>query len=111
MMQAMDNLRLSFLGLDNGGLFQKKAHLLEAEQKANTGNAGLVLQDGLKQRQAFCDLVNSIWGLGIWCDISEVVEGIDKDGNGEISDQQDQSGAESGAQPENNDDGGDEDGI
>ena len=59
-MQALDNFRLSLYGLDNGGLFQKKSHMLEAEQEMNAGNVGLVYQDGLALRQKFCNLVNSI---------------------------------------------------
>ena len=30
-LQSLDNFRLSLYGLDNGGLFQKKSHMLEAE--------------------------------------------------------------------------------
>lgn len=85
-MQALDNLRLSFYGIENGGLFQKKAHMLEAEQKLNNGNVGLILQDSLTLRQNFCDLVNSIWGLGIWVEPSEVVLNIDRNGDGMIGD-------------------------
>ena len=91
-MQALDNFRLSLYGLDNGGLFQKKAHMLEAEQDMNAGNIKLVYQDGLTIRQKFCDIVNSIWGLGIWCEASETVTGIDKNLDGEVADNQDQSG-------------------
>lgn len=91
-MQALDNFRLSLYGLDNGGLFQKKAHMLEAEQDVNSGNVGLVYQDGLTLRQKFCDIVNSIWGLGIWCEASETVIGLDKNLDGEVSDNQDQTG-------------------
>ena len=91
-MQALDNFRLSLYGLDNGGLFQKKAHMLEAEQDMNAGNIKLVYQDGLTIRQKFCDIVNSIWGLGIWCEASETVVGIDKNLDGEVADNQDQSG-------------------
>jgi hypothetical protein len=89
---------LSLYGLSNGGLFQKKSHMLESEQQMNEGNVGLVYQDGLTIRQKFCDIVNSIWGLGIWCEASEVVVGIDQNMDGEISDNQDQSG-EAGEQP------------
>ena len=91
-MQALDNFRLSLYGLDNGGLFQKKAHMLEAEQDMNAGNIKLVYQDGLTIRQKFCDIVNSIWGLGIWCEASETVVDIDKNLDGEVADNQDQSG-------------------
>lgn len=84
-MQSLDNYRLSLYGLENGGLFQKKSHVLEAEQSMNSGKASLVMQDCLTQRQNFCDVVNSIWGLGIWCEISEPAIGLDKDFDGEIS--------------------------
>ena len=32
-LQSLDNLRLSTYGIDNGGLFEKKAHKLEEEQQ------------------------------------------------------------------------------
>lgn len=67
-LQSLDNMRLTGLGLNNGGFYQKKEHMLEAEQEMNMGHANLVYQDGLIQRQEFCRTVNSIWGLGIWCD-------------------------------------------
>lgn len=98
-MQALDNYRLSLYGLDNGGLFQKKSHMLEAEQKMNSGNSGLVMQDGLTIRQNFCDMVNAIWGLGIWCEISETVLNMDTDGDGMAIDNNDQSGVP-GEQPQ-----------
>lgn len=91
-MQALDNFRLSLYGLDNGGLFQKKSHMLEAEQEMNAGNVGLVYQDGLSLRQKFCNLVNSIWGLGIWVEPSETVLNLDYDQDGDIDDDKDQSG-------------------
>lgn len=97
-MQSLDNFRLSLYGLDNGGLFQKKSHMLEAEQEMNNGNVGLVYQDGLTIRQKFCDIVNNIWGLGIWCEASETVTGLDKNLDGEVSDTQDQTGVQ-GEQP------------
>lgn len=77
-MQAMDNYRLSLYGLDNGGLFQKKSHMLEAEQKMNTGTNSLVYTDGLKYRQDACTIINSIWGLSVWCDKSESLEEIEQ---------------------------------
>ena len=59
-MQSLDNLRLSGYGIDNGGLFEKKAHELQSEADINGGPVGLVLQDGLSIRQNFCNIVNSI---------------------------------------------------
>lgn len=91
-MQALDNLRLSQLGLDNGGLFQKKAHMLEAESERNSGNVGIVAQDGLTRRQHFCDVLNSIWARGTWVESSETFIGIDKDLSGEISDTTNEGG-------------------
>lgn len=73
-MQSLDNLRMSFLGIKNGGIFQKKAHMLQEEQDINESNVDLVLLDGLKERQKFCMLANAIWGLGIWCEIRKTKE-------------------------------------
>lgn len=91
-MQSLDNLRLSLYGLQNAGLFQKKSHMLESEQEMNGGVTGLIMQDGLTLRQQFCNIVNSIWGLGIWVEVSENVTGIDKNMDGAIQDDFDQSG-------------------
>lgn len=98
-MQAIDNLRLSAYGIGEGALFEKKSHMLQSEQQMNAGNEALVYQDGLSLRQKFCDIVNSIWGLGIWCEPSEHVTGIDSNIDGEIMDNQDQSGMMQGEQP------------
>lgn len=99
-MQSLDNFRLGTIGLENGGLFQKKAHMLQDEQSMNAGaGIGPIMQDGLTLRQTFCDIVNSIWGLGIWCEVSETVDELDRDMNGALEDEQDMYGAEEGAQP------------
>ena len=81
-MQSLDNLRLSTYGIDNGGLFEKKAHELQSEADLNGGPVGLVLQDGLSIRQNFCNIVNSIYGLGIWCEPAENIIGADTNGDG-----------------------------
>ena len=102
-LQSLDNFRLSTYGLDNGGLFQKRQHMLQSEQEMNAaggGSVGLIMQDGLSIRQRFCDIVNSVWGLGFWCDVSENASGSDKNRDGELSDQKDQSGSMSGDQPQ-----------
>lgn len=85
-MQSLDNLRLSGYGIDNGGLFEKKAHELQSEADLNGGPVGLVLQDGLSIRQNFCNIVNSIWGTAIWCEPAENIIGADKDGDGLVYD-------------------------
>ena len=82
-LQGLDNLRLSMLGLDNGGIYEKKTVVTDSQMMMNYSPTSLVYQDGLTLRQNFCDTVNSIWGLGIWCDASESVLGIDKNMDGE----------------------------
>lgn len=64
-MQSLDNLRLAGYGIQNGGLFEKKSHELQTEADINGGPVGLVMEDGLKIRQHFCDLANKVWGLSI----------------------------------------------
>lgn len=85
-LQSVDNLRLSTLGLENGGLFEKKAHLLESENDVNQANCSLIMEDGLKIRQNFCNIVNAIWGLEIWCEPSESYLQTDVDGDGDATD-------------------------
>ena len=101
-MQSLDNLRLSGYGIDNGGLFEKKAHVLQSEADINGGPVGLVLQDGLSIRQNFCNIVNSIWGIGIWCEPAENIIGADTDGDGLTYDRND-DGQQSGMEGEKND--------
>jgi hypothetical protein len=85
-MQSLDNFRLSTYGIDNGGLFEKKAHELQSEADLNGGPVGLVLQDGLSIRKNFCNIVNSIWGLGIGCEPAQNIIGADTDGDGLVYD-------------------------
>ena len=106
-MQSLDNLRLSGYGIDNGGLFEKKAHELQTEADINGGPVGLVLQDGLSIRQNFCNIVNSIWGIGIWCEPAENISGADLNGDGVIYDRND-AGQSSGVDSSNTDNGGTE---
>lgn len=81
-LQSLDNFRLSLYGLETGGLFQKKSHMLEAEQAMNAGIAKLPLSDGLIIRQQACDIANSLWGIGVSCEISE--SAIEMDTNGDM---------------------------
>lgn len=70
-MQSLDNLRLSGYGLDNGGLFEKKAHELQAEADINGGPIGLISDDGLSIRKNFCVIANALWGLSMNCEIND----------------------------------------
>ena len=64
-MQAIDNLRLSTLGLKNGGLFEKQGTILQSESDMANSNTDLILQDGLSIRQEFCNIVNKVFNLHI----------------------------------------------
>jgi plasmid stability protein len=83
-MQSVDNIRLSLHGLDAGGIFEKKQHVNDMEMMMNQSPTSLVYEDGLTIRQNFCDIVNSIWGLGIWCDAGESAMGVDANMDGQI---------------------------
>ena len=107
-MQSLDNLRLSAYGIDNGGLFEKKAHELQTEADINGGPVGLVLQDGLSIRQNFCNIVNALYGLGLWCEPAENITGADMDGDGLMYDRND-DGAQTGTDNTNSNTGGGED--
>ena len=85
-MQSLDNYRLSTYGIDNGGLFEKKAHELQSEADINGGPVGLVQQDYVSIRQNFCNIVNSIWGWGIWYEPSETITKADTNGDGLLYD-------------------------
>lgn len=80
-LEALNNHRLSFLGIDSTGTYQKSTYVNQS-QTANANTAiSLVLNDGLLQRQHACDLINSIWGLGVWCELNEALVGdINMDG-------------------------------
>ena len=105
-MQSLDNLRLSGYGIDNGGLFEKKAHELQSEADINGGPVGLVLQDGLSIRQNFCNIVNSIWGIGIWCEPAENIMGADANGDGVMYDRN-EGGENGGVDTKQSSEGGD----
>lgn len=83
-MQALDNFRLGLHGVPNGGLFDKSQYVNNAQTNMNLGGAdvSLTMMDGLLIRQNFCNIVNSIWGLGIWCEPSETIVNMDINGDG-----------------------------
>lgn len=90
-MQTLDNIRLSAYGLSTNGVQTKSAHMLETEQDRNANNDSFVYQDGLSLRQHFCKLVNSIWGLGIWCEPAQTMTGVDTEGDGDLYDETEQT--------------------
>lgn len=99
-MEAYDNFRLQLYGLKNGGLFEKSAYVNDTVAGNIQANAGLQYQDGLTLRQEFCLIANRVWGTQIWCDTSEIVQNMDRNMDGSITDTQDQgSSMEGAAQP------------
>lgn len=103
-LQGLDNLRLSTHGLESGGVFEKKSHTLEKEQAMNASNTGLVMQDTTSVFQNFCNIVNSIWGLGIWYEPSENIVGdLDGDSVAYDTDQEQMNSGSSNEEVENND--------
>ena len=87
-MQSLDNFRRSCYGLKSGGVFEKKAHELQSEAMVNQSNTDLIFMDSLKRRQDFCDLVNLVFGLTIWCEPSETATGIDSNMDGSTVDEE-----------------------
>ena len=70
-MKSIDNLRLSGYGIENGGIYEKKAHELNAEAEINEGSTSARLQDGLKIRQNAIEIANALWGENMTVDIAE----------------------------------------
>ena len=108
-LQSLDNYRLSLLGCDSGGLFQKKQHMLGAENEMNEQKSHRVLQDGLNNRQNACNIMNSIWFDtdselgGVWCMVNESESGMDIDGDGTMySNQQPSATTEGGSNETDN---------
>ncbi len=101
-MQAIDNFRLGLHGVPNGGLFDKSQYVNNEQTNMNLGGAdvSLTLMDGLSIRQNFCNIVNSIWGLGIWCEPSETIVNMDLNGDGTAYDRNENG--ENGGQENDN---------
>lgn len=64
---SLTNFLKSITGVANAGVFDKKAHLLQEEQKLNGSNSDDVYYNGLRLRQEFCILVQAYYGYPIWC--------------------------------------------
>lgn len=102
-MQALDNIRMQGYGLPNGGIFEKKAHILESEQAMNQQAIDPVYQDGLSCRQHFCNIFNSIYGTSLWVMPAECVLDTDTNADGLAVDMKNEDNING---PENAPDGG-----
>lgn len=80
-MQGIDNLRESFYGLSNKGLYTKAEHTNDSENEMDSPTSSPLI-DGLKQRQRACDIINKIWGLGISVKINEGIDNSPMVGEG-----------------------------
>lgn len=94
-LESIDNYRLSLHGIENGGLFQKKSHMLESEQALAGNPASSVMKDAIQLRQNFCTIVNSIWPLGIWWEPDQNLNVMGADLMGD-----NQTGSDSGSDEE-----------
>lgn len=65
---SLTNFLKSITGVANAGVFDKKAHLLQEEQKLNGSNSDDIYYNGLRQRQEFCLMVQAYYGYPIWCE-------------------------------------------
>lgn len=83
-LQSLDNFRLSLYGLANGGLFQKNAYQNNAQTSMNGGSVGTPLTDGLLIRQHWCDVFNALTGAGVSCEISETAALMDRNMDGYV---------------------------
>lgn len=64
---SLDNFRKTISGIANAGVFDKKAHLLQAEQKLNGSNADDIYYNGLRLRQEFCLMLQAYYNYPTWC--------------------------------------------
>lgn len=65
---SLNNFLKSITGVANAGVFDKKAHLLQDEQRLNGSNADDVYYNGLRLRQEFCLMVQAYYKYPIWCE-------------------------------------------
>lgn len=65
---SLSNFLKSITGVANAGVFDKKAHLLQEEQKLNGSNSDDVYYNGLRLRQEFCLMFQAYYNYPIWCE-------------------------------------------
>lgn len=64
---SLTNFLKSITGVANAGVFDKKAHLLQEEQKLNGSNSDDIYYNGLRMRQEACLLIQAYYGYPVWC--------------------------------------------
>lgn len=63
--QSFDNLRKDILGVSNAGTFMKNSIQTDSEVEQNHNQGTQVMQNALRQRQEFCEIINKLWGLNV----------------------------------------------
>lgn len=101
-MQSLKNYQNSLYGLNAGGVFEKKEHELQGEAAANGGPDALIMQDYTSIRQNACNIINSIWNIGMWYEPSETITACDMNGDGALYDRN-ETGENSGIESEGGD--------
>lgn len=65
---SLTNFLKSITGVANAGVFDKKAHLLQEEQRLNGSNSDDIYYNGLRLRQEFCLLFQAYYNYPVWCE-------------------------------------------
>ena len=69
--QSFDNLRKDLIGVANGGTFMKQEHITDQETELNSNSGTAVLNNALRMRREWADLVNHYTGLNIEWSLQE----------------------------------------
>lgn len=73
-LQTLENFRLSTYGIENGGLFNKKAHELESEESINAGPVEGRLVRSLNCREDAMKIARAVFGIKMRCVLSQEVQ-------------------------------------
>lgn len=69
-LQTLENFRLSTYGIENGGLFNKKAHELESEESINAGPVEGRLERAYNCREDAMKIARAVFGINMRCEIA-----------------------------------------
>ena len=70
-LQSLDNFRQGTIGVGDGAIFEKKAHMLNREAGMNGMCPGQILSDALNQRVEAFNILNAIYDQEIEIELSE----------------------------------------
>lgn len=89
--QGIDNLRESFYGTAEKGIYTKAEHTNDSENEMDSPLTSPLI-DGLNIRQNACNIINAIWHLGISVEVNKQSNsvGIEEGGKEDVTDPQKQ---------------------